>query len=73
MLFRSDYGPYDARQLWAEPDVEEAARWMRRLYEEPALAREMGARGRATIRERFSAEAAGRVVARRLEAIRLYA
>ncbi|HEX8559481.1 MAG TPA: glycosyltransferase [Pyrinomonadaceae bacterium] len=68
-----DYGPYEARQVWAEPDVAEAARWMRRLYAEPGLARAMGERGRETVRAQFSAEAAGRVIARRLEYVRRHA
>src|SRR5437870_972065 len=33
-----DYGPYKANQSWAEPDLDEAAQWMRRLVEEPELA-----------------------------------
>jgi glycosyltransferase involved in cell wall biosynthesis len=68
-----DYGPYDARQSWAEPDEASAACWMRRLFEEPGLARDMGARGRETIKNEFSPEAAGVVVARRLEYIRRFA
>ncbi|MDQ3818844.1 MAG: glycosyltransferase family 4 protein [Acidobacteriota bacterium] len=68
----TDYGPYNARQLWAEPDEKSAARWMRRLFEEPQLASEMGQRGREIIRTQFSSESSGRVIARRLEYVRRY-
>lgn len=36
-------GPYAAGQLWAEPDLDDAASWMRRLREEPALGARLGA------------------------------
>ena len=32
------HGPYQAGQTWAEPDVDHAAEWMRRLQQDPALA-----------------------------------
>ncbi len=64
-----DYGPYQAHQHWAEPDLEQAARWMRRLLEEPGLAQTLGARAQATIAEEFSPAVVGRLVAQRLQAI----
>lgn len=41
--------------MWAEPDVAEAAAWLRRLADEPALRAAMGARGAALVRRRLSA------------------
>jgi hypothetical protein len=43
---------------------------MRRVFEEPELARERARRGQETIREKHSAEAAGEVLASRLEDLR---
>jgi glycosyltransferase involved in cell wall biosynthesis len=42
-------------QMWAEPDLDEAALWMRRLADEPALSAALGAAGR-TDAERIRAE-----------------
>ena len=62
--------PYHARRLgrvtqWAEPDIDDAATWMRRLAEDPSLRASLGAAGRATARtaaEAFAAAHAWEVV-----------
>jgi glycosyltransferase involved in cell wall biosynthesis len=61
----SEY-PFPDGQVWAEPDVEQAARHMRRLVDEPAFARALGERARDRMREEFSARAVGAGIARRL-------
>lgn len=38
-------GIYDTRQVWAEPDIGEAAVWLRRLCDETGLAKALGAAG----------------------------
>lgn len=43
-------------QLWADPDIDEAARWMARLAASPDLRRDIGARAQASM-SRFLAEA----------------
>ena len=65
-----DYGPYKSHQLWAEPDLEHAAHWMRRLVDEPGLAERIGLRARATIESRFSPDAVGVLIKQRLDYIR---
>jgi glycosyltransferase involved in cell wall biosynthesis len=62
-------GPYSAGQQWAEPDIEAAANWMRRLRAEPDSARQMGRRAQATVRERLFPEVVGRLIADRLDEI----
>ena len=62
-------GPYAKGQTWADPDVEHAAWWMRRLLAEPALREQLGRRARATIEERFAPAVIGGRYRRRLEAI----
>ena len=38
-----DHGPYRKGMTWADPDLDHAAEEMRRLVEDPALARRLGA------------------------------
>jgi len=59
--------PYQADGEWAEPDLDHAARLMRRVFDHPEEARERGARAAADIRRTHSADAAGRVLEARLE------
>ncbi|MGC8463518.1 MAG: glycosyltransferase family 4 protein [Acidimicrobiales bacterium] len=55
--------------LWAEPDLEHAARWMRLLAADEHLRRRIGERGRQTIQASFTEEAVGRIVLARLRAL----
>ena len=65
-----DYGPYKAHQRWAEPDLNQAAHWMKKIVAEPELARQIGLRGQQTIRSEFSPQTVGKIVQARLEEIR---
>ncbi|HTA05994.1 MAG TPA: methyltransferase domain-containing protein [Solirubrobacteraceae bacterium] len=62
--------PYPPEGSWAEPDVEQAARVMREVFDSPALAAERGARAAADIRQTHSAGAASELIVRRLELLR---
>lgn len=61
--------PYDADLEWAEPSEEHAAELMRRLYDDPMFARELGERAKEDAGERLSVVAAGRRIAARLAEI----
>lgn len=61
-----DIGPYKASQLWADPDVEHAASYMRKMVEDEAWRRRIAFRGQETIRTEFSSRAVGEMVRRRL-------
>ena len=65
-----DYGPYEAGQHWAEPDVDQAAYWMRKVRADPALAQRVGRAGQETIRAGFSPRAVGEIIRKRLGYIR---
>jgi glycosyltransferase involved in cell wall biosynthesis len=65
-----DYGPYKAHQRWAEPDLEQAAHWMKRVVAQPELARQIGLRGQQTIQSEFSPDAVGKIIQARLREIR---
>jgi glycosyltransferase involved in cell wall biosynthesis/GT2 family glycosyltransferase len=67
-----DYGPYHASQLWADPDLEQAAYWMKRLSEDRELGRRIGSQGQETISKHFSPEAVGRIIQDRLVHLHSY-
>lgn len=64
-----DAAPYPPDGTWAEPDVGEAARLMRHVFEHPEEAAERARQGARDMRARFSAEAAGAVMRARLDRI----
>lgn len=64
------YGPYHPSQLWADPDLEQAADWMRRLSRDAELASSIGRLARETISTAFSPESVGRLIRHRLKYIR---
>lgn len=57
-------------QRWADPDVDQAASWMCRLADEPALAMELGLRGQAKIQGTLSGGLAASRIVTRLKQIR---
>jgi glycosyltransferase involved in cell wall biosynthesis len=61
---------YRKGSLWAEPDVGQAAGFMRRVYEHCDEARVLGERARDEVRRMLSLQAAGERMARRLREIR---
>jgi glycosyltransferase involved in cell wall biosynthesis len=63
------HGPYSKGQTWAEPDVEHAGWWMRRLLEDRALGAKLGAAARVRIEENYAPLVIGARYRRRLEAI----
>jgi glycosyltransferase involved in cell wall biosynthesis len=66
-----DYGPYKAGQLWADPDVEHASSFMKRLVSDEQYYRLISTRGKHSIRRDFSPAAAGGLARKRLQYIKL--
>ncbi|MGJ7525698.1 glycosyltransferase [Variovorax sp. GB1P17] len=62
--------PYDAHLEWAEPSETHAAELMRRVFENQAWARDLGARAKASADANMSLDVAGRKVSARLAEIR---
>ena len=56
----------DARFVWADPDIESAARHMRSLADDPALQARLAAAGQQTIRNEFTREHTARLLRQRL-------
>lgn len=61
--------PYPPDGLWAEPDVAEASRLMRRVFVRPDASAPLAAKAALDMRARFSAEAVGSAMQQRLAAI----
>ncbi len=59
-------GPYEAGQRWAEPDIDDAARWLERLRADVDLRAHLGTAGYKAIRERNSAAVVGSIIASRI-------
>jgi len=57
-------------QHWAEPDMEQAATSLRRLANDPAYARQIGEKAKASVRQHLSAAASIAAIAARLADIR---
>ncbi|MBQ9252011.1 MAG: glycosyltransferase family 4 protein [Clostridia bacterium] len=64
-----DYQFGDDTQRWADPDVAQAAEYLRLLYDHPERAREMGEKEKAYIQRELSPEACGRRMRERYEEI----
>ncbi len=62
--------PYPPGSRWADPDVEDAAKRLREVVEQPTEAARRGAQGRADILTHHSPEVCGRRIAQRLAEIR---
>lgn len=65
-----DIAPYKAGQRWAEPSIIHAAKLMRRLYDDPAFSKDLGARAKSDLETRLNYRVTGDAVARRLCEIR---
>ncbi|MPZ48889.1 MAG: glycosyltransferase [Dehalococcoidia bacterium] len=61
-----DHGFFKKGWLWAEPDIGQAAAFMRHVYEHPDEARLLGERARAGVRRQLSFEAVGELMKQRL-------
>ena len=66
------YGPYEAFQYWAEPDVEHAAYYMKRLVEDRNYYDRLSEAGKKDIFERYSPEIVGKQIKKRISYIRKY-
>lgn len=64
-----DVGSYPAGSIWAEPDVDAAARLMRQVVEQPEDARERAERGQRTIATNHSLEATEAFLRERIPAV----
>jgi hypothetical protein len=64
-----DEYPHPEGQMWADPDVAQAARYMRQLVSDPRHAARLGRRGHAFVNGQHGVAAAGERYRARLEQI----
>lgn len=69
-ILDGEYLYWRPEMVWADPDVDHAAKCMRQVYEDPESAREMGKRGREFISTNFSISAMAKRYSRRLDELR---
>lgn len=65
-----DFGPYKKGQIWAEPNIEQAAEAMHTLANDRELTNKLGRKAKATIEAEFSPLVVGEMMRKRLAAIR---
>ena len=63
--------PFFAGQAWADPDVEHAAWYMRKLVADPAWGKSLGAAGAACVESQYNARVIGERYRTRLERLHL--
>jgi glycosyltransferase involved in cell wall biosynthesis len=68
---KGEYLYDDERFRWAEPDVDQAAHWMRRLVDDAAFRNRIAGQGQHDIRTRFSRATAAVLMRQRLRELDL--
>ncbi len=63
------YGPYESYQYWAEPDVNDASEYMKKLKEDPEYYRSIAHEGQTYIRSNYSPGVVGNLMKKRLSYI----
>lgn len=58
----SAVSPYEPAQIWAEPSIEEAAAYMRRLSEDAVFRSAIADAGKRTVNAKYSAEACAKAI-----------
>jgi glycosyltransferase involved in cell wall biosynthesis len=69
VTIEDDVGPYKKGNRWADPDIEQASTYMRRLYQEPEYGRELAEKSQAYIQEKLGLEQAAALIKNRIDEI----
>lgn len=67
-----DHGPYKAYQYWADPDVDHASDYMKRLVNDSDYYSSVASKGEAFIKKYYSPKAIGTLIQKRLEYINFW-
>ena len=66
MELKRDLGLFKKGNRWADPDIGQAASYMRRLYEDPAYGRELAHRAKSYIEDRPSMDRISGIIEERI-------
>jgi glycosyltransferase involved in cell wall biosynthesis len=69
VTIEEDCGPYEAGNRWADPDVSQAAGYMRKLFEDEGFRRQIADSAKAHIKEKLSPERSAAMMRDRIEEI----
>jgi len=64
-----DYIYYEGGWMWADPDLDDAARYMRKLVNDPEYRQRIASRAAADIAAHYSQEVMGRAISKRLSVL----
>ena len=64
-----DCPPYKAGAVWADPNTETAAAYMRKLYDDPDFYHQKAEAAKTSIRQKLSMEQAVTLIEKRMEEI----
>jgi glycosyltransferase involved in cell wall biosynthesis len=64
-----DYAYYEGGWMWADPDLDDAARYMRKLVNDPEYRQRIASRAAADIAAHYSQEVMGRAISERLSVL----
>ena len=70
MTLQEDIDPYPRGAVWADPDLDRAAEYMRFIHDNPVQAKALGERAKREVEATLSPIAAGKRMVTRLEQIR---
>ena len=69
VTIEKDQGPYEAGNRWADPDIEQAAGYMRMLYEDRESGSRIADKAKAHITEKLSPKRAAELISNRINEI----
>lgn len=64
-----DFGPYPKDATWAEPDIDNAAWWLKKIFYDQALGKEMGKKAKNFLETNYNPQTCGAAMKERLERI----
>ncbi|MBU7008167.1 glycosyltransferase family 4 protein [Phosphitispora fastidiosa] len=67
----NDFGPYKSYQVWADPDIEQAAKYMLRLVSDQEWREKIAKKGQENIHKNFSPKVVGQMIQNRLKRLGL--
>jgi len=68
-IIEKDIGPFKKGNRWADPDIEDAAEYMRKLYDDPLYYKEIVDKAKSYINAKLSMDKATQLINHRIKEI----